>query len=324
MHEYSRVSRSILGYAVYGTSLLVCLAAQSAVAASLLYEGFDVAIGGLHGKAGATSFGFDAVFGTVWDKGGFDDPEVGAGSILAPASTVGFYQAASVGNRVIQDFQSTTVSRITDVSAPHLYGTFLATLDLNPAVPTARATVNYTNFSVFAQTTGGPTTWHLQTSGGVSDTGLDANTTTLVCWELVFDQVNPLNPDTLRVWFNSNPLVAPADVQITTDDLGQNLLGGLVLQNAIFLGLSTVEFDEFRIGTDWQSVGVQVPPPLCPGDVSGPGGLPDGQVDVDDLNAILSVWNTVVPLGDPRDLANNDGLINVDDLNVVLSNWLCG
>lgn len=47
----------------------------------------------------------------------------------------------------------------------------------------------------------------------------------------------------------------------------------------------------------------------------------DGLVDVDDLNEILSVWNSSVGVGDPRDLAGNDGLITVDDLNVVLGNW---
>ncbi len=63
------------------------------------------------------------------------------------------------------------------------------------------------------------------------------------------------------------------------------------------------------------------PPPVCPGDITGGGGVPDGQVNVDDLNAILSAWQQNVGIGDPRDLAGNDGVVNVDDLNVVLSNW---
>jgi len=45
----------------------------------------------------------------------------------------------------------------------------------------------------------------------------------------------------------------------------------------------------------------------------------NGQIDVDDLNEILSAWNTNVGIGDPRDLANNDGIVDVDDLNVVLA-----
>ncbi len=96
------------------------------------------------------------------------------------------------------------------------------------------------------------------------------------------------------------------------------------VQPGLKLGAPGAPLASLRLRQDFRGFARPVPPPLCPGDVSGPGGLPDGQVDVDDLNAILSVWNTIVPLGDPRDLANNDGLINVDDLNVVLSNWLCG
>ncbi len=61
--------------------------------------------------------------------------------------------------------------------------------------------------------------------------------------------------------------------------------------------------------------------PGCPGDITGPGGVPDGQVDVDDLNAILGAWDQNVGIGDPRDLANDDGIVNVDDLNVILGNW---
>ena len=57
--------------------------------------------------------------------------------------------------------------------------------------------------------------------------------------------------------------------------------------------------------------------------MTGPGGTPDGVVDVDDLNAILSAWGTSVGMGSPLDLANDDGFIDVDDLNVVLSNWGC-
>ena len=44
-------------------------------------------------------------------------------------------------------------------------------------------------------------------------------------------------------------------------------------------------------------------------------------VDVDDLNAILSVFGTSVGVGSPLDLANDDGVIDVDDLNVILTNW---
>ncbi len=59
----------------------------------------------------------------------------------------------------------------------------------------------------------------------------------------------------------------------------------------------------------------------CRGDITGPAGMPDGQINVDDLNAILSAWGTIVGVGSPLDVAGGDGLVNVDDLNVVLSNW---
>ncbi|MCA9280404.1 MAG: hypothetical protein H6812_10185 [Phycisphaeraceae bacterium] len=57
-------------------------------------------------------------------------------------------------------------------------------------------------------------------------------------------------------------------------------------------------------------------PPSCFGDVDN-----SGAVDVDDLNAILSVFGTTVGIGDFRDVANNDGFVDVDDLNVVLANF---
>lgn len=62
-------------------------------------------------------------------------------------------------------------------------------------------------------------------------------------------------------------------------------------------------------------------PVTCPGDVSGPNGVADGRVNVDDLNAILSLWGLSVHPGAPEDLAGDDGMIDVDDLNVVLINW---
>ncbi|MCA9280792.1 MAG: hypothetical protein H6812_04230 [Phycisphaeraceae bacterium] len=61
--------------------------------------------------------------------------------------------------------------------------------------------------------------------------------------------------------------------------------------------------------------------PVCTGDVSGRGGVPDGHVDVDDLNALLSVFGTEVGQGSPADLAHDDGFVDVDDLNVVLGHW---
>ncbi len=57
-------------------------------------------------------------------------------------------------------------------------------------------------------------------------------------------------------------------------------------------------------------------PADCPGDATG-----DLQVDVEDLNSVLSAWGTNVPAGVGPDLANADGFIDVDDLNAVLGAW---
>lgn len=228
----------------------------------VLYEGFDVAPGTLNGQAGATSFGFAP--GSVWDSGIFGAPLVGNGSILAPATTSHFYQALPVGNRVIEDFQGTVIGREDAVSAPHLYGTVLATMNLDGTFAT-RSAIGFTNFSIFAANSGGGSAsanWFVQTSGGTFDSGISAQGTTLISWELEFDQNNSLSPDTLRVWFNSNPMVDAPGIERTSDNLGQFDLGGINLNNNIFLGLSTAQYDEIRIGTDWSSVGISsVPEP---------------------------------------------------------------
>ncbi len=63
------------------------------------------------------------------------------------------------------------------------------------------------------------------------------------------------------------------------------------------------------------SNGDLIPDFCCAGNTNG-----DTAVDVDDLNVILSAWDTSVPAGSAPDL-NGDGFVNVDDLNIVLSNW---
>ena len=53
----------------------------------------------------------------------------------------------------------------------------------------------------------------------------------------------------------------------------------------------------------------------------------DGFVGIDDLNFLLSNWNSAVPVGDwdSGDIAGNgDGFIGIDDLNQVLAQWNAG
>jgi hypothetical protein len=242
--------------------LLVVNSLPGFVVADLLYEGFDVSPGTLDNQAGATSFGFHPGLGTVWDSGTFGSPNVGPGSIMAPASTSSFYNASPVGNRVVQDYQSTVIGRQTQVTTPQLYGTFLATMGLNGAFITS-AMVNFDNFKIIAENPGSNSTtatWKIQTSGGTFDTGVNAQGTTLVAWDLAFDQASWANPDTLHVWLNKNPLSDTPDFSRSTDNLGQNQMGGIHFNNTIFLGLSIVEFDEFRVGGSWQAAGINSAP----------------------------------------------------------------
>lgn len=243
--------------------ICACVAAPAA-RADLLYEGFDIAPGTLQNGAGATSFGFHPVSGTVWTANvGHVAPNVAAGSIAAPASTSAYYVATPSGNRVIQGFQTTAVTRNAQVSGTHLYGTFLATMGLNGAFPTS-AVANFGNFRVFAINPGSNSTaatWVIQTVGNV-DTGVNAQGTSLVAWDLEFNQGFAQNPDTLRVWFNKNPLTDAPDYFNSSIDLGQNQMGGINMTNSIFLGLSIAEFDEFRVGSSWQAAGISsVPEP---------------------------------------------------------------
>lgn len=59
----------------------------------------------------------------------------------------------------------------------------------------------------------------------------------------------------------------------------------------------------------------QCPDPACPGDVDG-----NLTVDIEDLNAVLSAWQTSVTPGNGADLTG-DGVVDIDDLNEVLASW---
>lgn len=78
-------------------------------------------------------------------------------------------------------------------------------------------------------------------------------------------------------------------------------------------GIPITNYDDFRLTAE------SLAPPPCPGDING-----DSEVDVDDLNAILTHWHTTVDECAAVDLANGDAFVDVDDLNVVLGNWRMG
>jgi len=126
--------------------------------------------------------------------------------------------------------------------------------------------------------------------------------------------------------------IGPPDFELWIFAHGSNPLSTLGVNGVLYLEAEDayvdIRFTQWSAGSGggggFAYTRAIVPePPSCAGDVTGAGGIPDGMVDVDDLNAILSVWGTTVGMGSPLDLANNDGVIDVDDLNVVLSNWAC-
>ncbi len=226
----------------------------------VLRESFDIPVGSLDNQAGATSFGFHPTLGTVWDSGIFGAPDVAAGSITPPASVAGFYDVSPIGNRY-STANGTVVGRAYVLDGPHFYGSFLTTTSLDGALSTD-ALFNFQNFQFRAVNSGGGSFWRMD-SFGFANTGISADGTTLVLWDLEFNQVGTL--DTFRIWFNHNPLTDNPDFENSTLNLGLNQLGGggdLGFHSNLYLGLSSLEIDELRIGTDWSSVGVSgVPEP---------------------------------------------------------------
>lgn len=239
-------------------AILIAFTAGPVHAALLLRESFDIPVGSLDEQAGATSTGFLAA--SVWDSGIYGAPDVAAGPISPPASVAGFYGASPEGNRHATPY-GTVIGRPYDLSGTHFFGSFLTTTALDPTLSTD-VLFAFQNFAFRVVNTGSGSFWRMDSFGFI-DTGIDADGTTLVLWELEFNQVGTL--DTFRIWFNRNPLTEAPDFEDATHNLGHNVLGGagaLTIQTNLYLGLSSVEVDELRIGTDWSSVGVSESEPL--------------------------------------------------------------
>ena len=108
----------------------------------------------------------------------------------------------------------------------------------------------------------------------------------------------------------------------TLASFGRNYLGADfdATFETMFLADRTID-DYLTLG---ENIGIAFYEALArlPGDINA-----DGFVGIDDLNYILSHWNTNVPLGDwdSGDIAGiGDDYIGIDDLNVVLANWNAG
>ncbi len=87
-------------------------------------------------------------------------------------------------------------------------------------------------------------------------------------------------------------------------------------------GVVSAALGQYKSGAPTELTGDTLGPltPLtptgCPGDATG-----DNGVDFDDLNMVLSNWNTAGPDGDISPFPGGDGAVNFDDLNAVLTNW---
>ncbi|MCA9283022.1 MAG: hypothetical protein H6812_10230 [Phycisphaeraceae bacterium] len=124
---------------------------------------------------------------------------------------------------------------------------------------------------------------------------------------------------TLAALVATTATLAQYDITRSTIDGGGNILTGATYTLSGAIGQADAGIligGTFALAGGFWSPSTPASP-HCPGDITNA----DGMVDVDDLNAILSVFGTNVGIGDPRDTANNDGFVDVDDLNVVLANF---
>lgn len=243
---------------------------QSVRAGLLVYEGFDINLGNLNGQSGATSTGWLA----PWDSGIFASPVVKSGSIVAPASTTAFYNAVSVGNKV-DTFGNPSAPfgaggladrRFMSLAGnPSLYWTVLAEPNVINGSPPGQMRLTFDipgQFHLYARPSGpsalDPVTWQLFLPGVIVDTGVHANQTSLLAFKLDFNGSASLVPDQFAFWVNKNPLVDAPTYQGMHDfgstDWGVGGEGRFSFAADALANAALV--DEFRIGTDWASVGI--------------------------------------------------------------------
>lgn len=236
----------------------------------LVYEGFDINLGNLNGQSGATSTGWLA----PWDSGFFASPVVQSGSIVAPLSTVAFYNAVSAGNKV-DTFGNPSAPfgaggladrRFMSLAGnSSLYWTVLAEPNVINGSPPGEMRLTFDipgQFHLYARPSGpnplDPVTWQLFLPGVIVDTGVDANQTSLLAFQLDFNGSASLVPDQFSFWVNLNPLVDAPTYQ-GMHDLGSTVWG-LGAEGRFSFGATALAnaalVDEFRIGTDWASVGI--------------------------------------------------------------------
>ena len=134
--------------------------------------------------------------------------------------------------------------------------------------------------------------------------------------------------------------VTDADTGAPVEGATVNLSGcGVELSNTTNAsGIATFEVNANSTGiinvtvsmsgyNDWEgTITVKSPPSVCPWDLSGPAGEPDGEVNIFDIVAVADHWGeTGAPGWIPEDLSGPagkpDGLINIFDIVEVADHW---
>lgn len=244
------------------------IAGETAGAATLLYEGFDIPVGWLaDGQAGASSFGFSS----GWDVRSTDAPQIVDGSIAAPASVADLYAAGSSNGRIHNGPTAGNgipryAVRNSDISAPALYASLLVQTtasghwggggiqllfdSASPYSSAGEARLEFPGNGVWGLS--------LHNNGSVSaatDVLTNNSGVQLALFEFAFnyDGVN----DRVRLWLNDNPLVAIPDAE-----LDYNFSTNGILRQFIFTSGAdeVLALDELRVGESWADVGVAAVP----------------------------------------------------------------
>jgi hypothetical protein len=128
----------------------------------------------------------------------------------------------------------------------------------------------------------------------------------------------------------NNPVgVACSNVSVSQGESSTIL--SLLIPKSAAVGNGTVYADAY---TDWPANGglplcpevsavFLIDPPLLPGDVTGPNGVPDGKVNMMDITAIIAHFGTkpTSPNWNPIMDINKDGVVNIRDLAIAICNY---
>lgn len=231
-------------------TFVLALSAQQASAVLLAYEGFDLPAGDVLGQSGATSFGWSGGF--TGDAGRTSFTATGLtypGLVTTPGGSVRSAPTDGAGPGVWRNLPSA-------ISTGNVWASFLGQVS-NPTSGSefegATLTTGGTQRFLMGETWPG-TTWSFYTEDNqgttAADSGISADTA-------VFYVVN-LNQDTNSgtLYLNPTPGVAPTGGLSFTYAPGSSF-DGMGLRGTR-LGST---FDEFRIGTTYNSVAPTVPEP---------------------------------------------------------------